>query len=355
MGIYVIAAIFMFGILIAVHEFGHFITAKLSGVTVHEFSIGMGPLIWHKQGEETVYSLRLLPIGGFCAIEGEEGESNDSRSLSNQGFFRQFVIFAAGAAMNFLLGLVLVTVIYSGANAFYTAEIVDLNDAFPDQSESGVMVGDVIHAINGKRVYLMSDVNLLLSYGGIDKSQPLELTLLRDGEKISRTMERREYVDEDGSTYMGYGFSYGGVEEVGFGGRLKYSWYTTVDFVRMVYFSLRMMVMGEVGVSDLSGPVGVVGSMAEVGQSSDSWLEALENIAYFAALISVNLSVMNLLPIPALDGGKIFFLCLNTVGMKLFGKKVPARFENSLSAVFFIMLMGVMLLVTVSDISKFFG
>lgn len=354
MGIYIIAAILMFGILIAVHEFGHFITAKLSGVMVHEFSIGMGPLLWHKQGKETEYSLRLLPIGGFCAIEGEESESDNPRSLNNQGFFRQFLIFVAGAGMNFILGLLLVTLLYSGANAFYTAEIVELNKDFPDQSESGVMVGDVIHEINGKRVYIMSDVQLLMDYGGFDKEQPLQLTLIRDGEKIHRSMERREYFDDNGERYMGYGFTYGGVEEVGFAGRLKYSWYTAVDFVRMVYFSLRMMFTGEVGVSDLSGPVGVVGTMAEMGQGSENFLAALENIVYFAAMISVNLAVMNLLPVPALDGGKILFLCLNTVGLKLFGKKMPARFENALSAAFFIMLMVLMLFVTVSDVSKFF-
>ena len=152
MGIYIIAAIVMFGILIAVHEFGHFITAKLSGVIVHEFSIGMGPLLWHREGKETAYSLRLLPIGGYCAIEGEESESDNPRSLNNQGFFHQLLIFAAGALMNFLLGLLLVTVLYSGANAFYTAEIVELNEAVPDQTESGVMVGDVNYEINGKRV-----------------------------------------------------------------------------------------------------------------------------------------------------------------------------------------------------------
>ena len=145
------------------------------------------------------------------------------------------------------------------------------------------------------------------------------------------------------------------MEEVGLAGRLKYSWYTAVDFVRMVYLSLRMMFAGEVGVSDLSGPVGVVGTMAQVGQESANWVAAVENIVYFAAVISVNLAVMNLLPIPALDGGKIVFLAINTLGVKLFGRKVPARFENALSAVFFILLMGMMLLVTVSDISKFFG
>lgn len=353
MGIYIIAAVVMFGILIAVHEFGHFITAKLCGVTVHEFSIGMGPRLWHRQGRETEYSLRLLPIGGYCAIEGEEDDSDDPRSLNNQGFFRQLLVFAAGAGMNFLLGLLLVTLLYSGAQGFYTAEVVSLADGFPAESEEGVLVGDVIYAINGKRVYMMSDVQLILTYGGIDRTQPITLTLLREGEKHTCTLERRTYSGEDGESYQGYGFTYGGVEEVGFSGRLKYSWYTSLDFVRTVYYSLRMMVTGEVGVSDLSGPVGVVGTMAEVGQESENWMAAVENILYFAAMISVNLAVMNLLPIPALDGGKILFLAINAAALRLVGRKLPARVENSLATVFFLLLMALMAVVTVSDISKF--
>ena len=355
MVIYIIAAILMFGILIAIHEFGHFITAKLCGVTVHEFSIGMGPLLWHRQGEETEYSLRLLPVGGFCAIEGEEGDSNDPRSLSNQGFFRQVMVFAAGAAMNFILGFLIIAAIYSTAGGFYTAEIVDLHEDFPNRGEDGIMVGDVLYEINGERIYTMSDVNLVMNYGEFDDEGTLYVTVLRDGEKLQRTMKLTNYVNENGETHTAYGFTYGGVAEATLGNKLKYSWYSTLDFVRMVRMSLQMLISGDAGVQDLSGPVGIVSTITEVGQESQNIGEAISNIAYFAALISVNLAVMNLLPIPALDGGKILFLCINTIGMKLFGKKMPARFESAVTVAFFALLMGMMAFVTFSDITKLAG
>lgn len=350
MAIYIIAAVLMFGILIAVHEFGHFITAKLSGVTVHEFSIGMGPLLWHKQGAETEYSLRLLPIGGFCAIEGEEGDSEDPHSLGNQSFWRQVLVFAAGAAMNFLLGLVIVCAIYSTAGGFYTAEISALNEGFPPEQD--VQVGDVIYAINGERIYTMSDVNLVMNYGRFDEEGTLHMTVLRDGEKLRRTLRLTDYTDENGESYRAYGFTYGGVVEATLWNKLKYSWYSTVDFVRMVRMSLQMLVTGQAGVQDLSGPVGIVSTITEVGQNSASIGDAISNIAYFAALISVNLAVMNLLPIPALDGGKILFLCINTLALKFFGKKMPQRFENAVTVAFFALLMCMMLFVTFSDITK---
>ncbi|MGM9662814.1 MAG: M50 family metallopeptidase [Oscillospiraceae bacterium] len=352
MAIYIIVAVFMFGVLIAVHEFGHFITAKACGVTVHEFSLGMGPRLWHKQGAETEYSLRLLPIGGYCAMEGEEEASDDPGSLSNQGFFRQLLVFAAGAGMNFLLGFLIVLALYSTAGGFLTAEIVELNEGFPQEGEDGVMVGDVLYEINGERIYNFSDVSMVMSYTSSGEEGAIDVVLLRGGEKLRRTLYLTDYVDENGETYRAYGFTYGGRAEATALNKLKYSWYTTLDFVRMVRMSLQMLLTGQAGIRDLSGPVGIVGTITEVGEQSETKAEAFSNIAYFAALISVNLAVMNLLPIPALDGGKILFLCLNTAGLLLFKKKIPERFENALSFAFFAMLMAVMLLVTFSDITK---
>ena len=350
--VYILIAILIFGVLIAVHEFGHFITAKACGVLVHEFSIGMGPRLWHRQGKETAYSLRLLPIGGYCAMEGEDEDSDNPRSLGNQGFFKQLAVFAAGAAMNFLLGFLIMLIIYANATAFLTPEIVSLQADFPDQSESGVMVGDVFYSINGERVYNFSDVNLILRYTSFDQNGTMHAVLLRGGEKIERTLTLHDYTDESGETTRRYGFSYGGEETATPLVIVKYSWYSTIDFVRMVRLSLQMLVTGQAGVRDLSGPVGIVSTITQVGEESATKAEAFENIAYFAALITVNLAVMNLLPIPALDGGKILFLVLNAIGSKLFGKRIPAKFENLLSVVFFALLMALMLFVTFSDVSK---
>ena len=152
--VYILIAILIFGVLIAVHELGHFLAAKACGVRVNEFSIGMGPQLLHKTKGDTEYSLRLLPIGGYCAMEGEDEDSDDDRALNRQVWWKKFIIFVAGAFMNFLTGLLIIVCLYAGAQGFYTSDIIELNPDFPQQGEEGLMPGDVIYAINGERVYL---------------------------------------------------------------------------------------------------------------------------------------------------------------------------------------------------------
>ena len=353
--VYILAAVLLFGILIAVHEFGHFITAKACGVSVHEFSVGMGPLLFRKQGKETAYSLRLLPLGGYCAIEGEDENSDDPHSLTNQGYFRQVLVFAAGAAMNFLLGLLIVIALYSSAEYFLTPTIVELREGFPDAGENGVLAGDVLYELNGERIYLFNDVELVMSMGDFDDQGTLHAVLLREGEKIRRTMHLTEYTNEDGSREYAYGFTYGGTVKASPRLKLKTAWYTSIDFVRMTRMSLKMLLTGEAGIGDLSGPVGIVSTMEQMGSDAETKRAGLENILYFSALVSVNLAVMNLLPLPVLDGGKILFLTLNTVGYKLFRRRIPRRVENALGTVCFIALIAMMFFVTYSDITKLFG
>ena len=199
---YIIAAILIFGVLIAVHELGHFLAAKACGVRVNEFSIGMGPTIFHTTKGETEYSLRLLPIGGFCAMEGEDEESDDPRALEKQGFWKKLLIFVAGAAMNFLTGFLIMLCLYAGAQGFYTAEIVELDPAFPQQGENGIMVGDVIWAINGERIYLKSDVSTVLGVVDLDESGTIEMTVKRGGEKLKRTLTLQTYTDENGEAHV---------------------------------------------------------------------------------------------------------------------------------------------------------
>ena len=350
--VYILIAVLLFGIFIAIHEFGHFITAKACGVLVHEFSIGMGPLLFQKQGKETAYSLRLLPLGGYCAIEGEDELSDEPRALSKQSYLRQVVVFAAGAAMNFLLGLLIVLVLYSSAEAFLTPTITELRDGFPCEGEDGVMVGDVLYELNGERIYLFSDVELVMSLGDFDEQGTLHAVLLRDGKKIERTLQLTDYVGEDGETERAYGFTYGGTVEATPLLRLKNAWYNTIDFVRMTRLSLKMLLTGEAGVKDLSGPVGIVSTMEQMASAAETKRAGIENILYFGALVSVNLSVMNLLPLPALDGGKILFLTLNTVSYRLFRRRIPAKVENMLGTACFVLLMAMMLFVTYSDITK---
>ncbi len=349
--VYILAAILVFGVLIAVHELGHFMAAKACGVRVNEFSIGMGPALWKKQKGETQYSLRLLPVGGFCAMEGEEEDSDDPAALNNQGFWAKLLIFAAGAAMNFIAGLLIILMLYAGAKAFYEPVITDFADGCPLESAEGLQTGDRIVRIDGERVYVYSDIRLLL---GLNKTGVFDLVVERNGEKVTLTdfpMAPQTYTDQNGASYTSYGL-YFGAEKATLGRKLSYTWNNAVDFVRLVRLSLQMLLTGEAGMKDMSGPVGIVSTMTEVGEQSESVRAAVENIAYIAALIAVNLAVMNLLPLPALDGGKIFFLVINAVAMLLFKKQIPAKYENYIHFAGLVLLLALMAVITLSDVWK---
>ena len=353
---YIIVAILLFGILIAAHEWGHFIAARLCGVTVLEFAIGMGPVLWRKTGKKgTEFTLRALPIGGFCAMEGEEEESDDPHSLGRQGFWKKVFVFAAGAIMNFLVGVLIIFLLFINVEAFRTAEITGFAPEFALQGEDGLMAGDVLYSIDGERIYIYSDVGLFLSRGN---GENFDLVVLRDGKKVTLEdfpMTVQTYTDaQSGESYQGYGLYFGGVEEATFGVKLKMTWLNSLDFVRIVRYSLQELVRGNAGLKDLSGPVGIVSTISQVGQQSPGILVALENIAYFGAMIAMNLAVFNLLPIPALDGGHIFFMLISLAGEKLFGKKIPAKVESIINGVFFALLMGLMLFVTINDVWKLF-
>lgn len=351
--VYILVAILIFGVLIAVHELGHFMAAKACGVRVNEFSIGMGPSLLKKQKGETLYSLRLLPVGGYCAMEGEEENSNDPAALNNKNFWQKLLIFAAGAIMNFVAGFVILLILNASAAAFYTPVITGFADGCPLQSENGLQTGDRIWSIDGERVYVYGDLSLLLPRGnGTD----FDLVVVRNGEKVALTdfpMTKAEYPSADGSTYTGYGL-YFGTEKATFGSRIANSWYNAVDFVRLVRLSLQMLISGEAGFKDMSGPVGIVTTISDVGEQSASAGAAAANIANLAALIAVNLAVMNLLPLPALDGGKIFFLVVNALCMLTIRRKIPEKYENYIHLVGFILLMVLMVAITFQDVWKIF-
>ena len=351
--LYAFLAILIFGLLIGVHEFGHFAAAKLCGVRVNEFSIGMGPLLFQRTKGETDYSLRLLPFGGYCAMEGEDEDSPDERALNHQPFHKQFIIFVAGAAMNFLTGFLIILCLYIGAQAFYTTEIMGFAEGFPYEGEDGILVGDEIYKINGERIYTRSDVSTILQFKS--RGDTMELVVRREGEKLTRTLEKQTYTDADGNEYRAYGFTYGGVEEATAARKLKYAWYNTLDYVRLVRLSLQMLVSGAAGVKDLNGPVGIVSTISEMGHETEEQEgkgAAIESVLYYGALIAVNLAVMNLLPLPALDGGKVLILVVNAASMRLMKKKIPQKFETAINAAGFALLMALMLFVTLQDVWK---
>ena len=215
------------------------------------------------------------------------------------------------------------------------------------------MVGDEIYKINGERIYIRSDVSTILQYKS--RGDTMEMVVRRDGEKLTRTLHKQTYTTEDGQEYRAFGFSYGGIVEATPGLKLKYAWYNALDYVRLVRLSLQMLITGAAGVKDLSGPVGIVSTISEMGQETEAaegFAAALENVFFFGALIAVNLAVMNLLPLPALDGGKILILVADAIAMLLFKKKIPQKFETAINAAGFVALMGLMLFVTFNDVIK---
>ncbi|MBR4545728.1 MAG: site-2 protease family protein [Oscillibacter sp.] len=351
----IFAAILIFGFLIATHELGHCVVAKLCGVQVNEYAIGMGPLLWQRQYGETLYSLRAFPIGGYCAMEGEDEDTGNERSFVRQKAWKKFLILVAGAFMNFLTGVVLILILYSGAGAFLTDEITGFADGFPLEGESGLMKGDVFYKIDSYRTYLRGDASLFLSY---HKGDTIDLVVVRDGQKVTLKdfpMTRRTYTGTDGESYTGFGIYVGiHADEATFLNRLRYTWLNALDFVQLVRFSLVQLFTGGASVKDLTGPVGIVSTMTQMSEQSETVKAALDNMLYFAALLAVNLAVMNLLPFPALDGGRVLFLVLDEISLLLFHRPVPEKYQAAVNAVGMAALLTLMLLVTVQDVLKLF-
>ena len=346
---YIIIAIIIFGILIAIHEFGHFMAAKLCGVKVEEFAIGMGPALFKKQKGETVYALRILPIGGFCAMAGEDEESDDPRAFTNQGFWKKFVILCAGSFMNLVLGIVLILIMYAGAQAFVTPTIDHFMDGCPYEGAEAMQPGDTFYSIDGQRIYLVSDVSSFLIRGdGV-----YDIVMLRDGEKVElkdfalTTKTYAEYADEGPK----YGFVFGYTEAT-FGAKLEYTWNTTLEFSRLVWLGLGDLINGRVGLKDMSGPVGIVDMMNEVGQQAESAKAAADNLLYISAFIAINLAIMNMLPIPALDGGRVFLMIVTVIIEAVSRKKLDPKYEGYIHLGGMVLLLGLMALVMYNDIAK---
>ena len=356
--LYVIVAILIFGVLIATHELGHFATAKALGVKVNEFSVGMGPALLKRQKGETLYSLRALPIGGYCAMEGEDDDSADPRSFGRAAGWKKVVILCAGAAMNFLTGLVILLVIYSSASGFYRPVIGGFTEGF-GLEDCGLQAGDVVVSVDGHRMYSYSNLEFFLTRAG----DTVDWVVERDGQRVRLDglyMPWQEAgVDENGQTIYQRGLQI--TRDVIPATPLvwlQYSWYGALDFVRTVWISLGELVSGAVGLRDLTGPVGIVDMMSEVGtdtQISPTLADAARNLAMLASLIAVNLAVMNLLPLPALDGGRIFFLLLNGVLYLLFRRRIDPRYEGYVHMAGLAALMVLMLAVTLSDVGRLLG
>lgn len=343
---YILFAIFIFGFLIFIHELGHFIAAKKLGVQVNEFSICMGPVLWKKTKGETTYSIRAIPVGGFCAMEGEDEALDNPRAFTSVAWWRRLIILAAGSFMNFLAGFLVVTVIIAVAGGIVRPTITGFFDNGGMEAQ-GLRVGDEFVKINGENVYLYDDVSMLLSRG----NGVFDLVIRRDGEKISLPgvkLEKGDY-ELNGQTVHMYGILSGEREEKNLWTVLRTSWFQTLDFVRLVRLGLQDLVTGAVGINDMSGPVGIVNVMVDTGTSAETASMGFLNVIYLAAFIAVNLAVMNMLPLPALDGGRIACLLITTVAEKISRRKLNPRYEGYLHGAGLALLLVLMAYVTFHD------
>jgi len=345
----VIFAVLIFSLLIFVHEFGHFFTAKLCGVQVNEFAIFLGPALYKKQVGETLYSIRCIPFGGYCAMEGEDEETDNPRSFQKAAWWKRLIILVAGSAMNFLTGLVIYLALFLPAEQIVVPEIVEFTDCCIFNTEDGLHQGDEIVSIDGEKVYNTGDVTTLL---GLNPTGVHDVVIRRNGQEISF----RDYAmththeNEDGTTYQHYGFTFGRAEAASFTDKLAYVWNLTIDNVRMVRLSLKMLVTGQVGLNDMAGPVGIVSEMSQIAAESQTTGIALLNLLSVGAFLAINLAVMNLLPIPALDGGRAVCLLLTTAAEFITGKKIDPKYEGYLHAAGMVALMGLMAVILFKDV-----
>ena len=331
----IILAILAFGVLVIVHEFGHFITAKRGGVQVNEFWIGMGPTLLKHEYHGTLYCLKLLPFGGACVMEGEDGESENEHAFGKAKLPRRMLIVCAGALMNFLVGFLIVLAVMqpNGPNGGYiVSTISEVNPASTASADGGLEAGDEILKIDGYHILVRSDFETALSRTA---STTHKVTVRRDGEKVTLPSVKLEAAVTDANGNKRIGITFAELPD-SLGMHLSMSVRTAVNYARLV--------SGQVGVDQLSGPVGVAEVMADTAKYS--------MISFFqlVAFISINLGVMNLLPLPALDGGRLVFLIIEGIRRK----PVPPKYEGYVHAAGLMLLLMLMVYVTGQDVLRIF-
>lgn len=334
----------VFTVIVTAHEFGHFIMAKRSGVLVKEFAIGMGPKIIGKQWGETLYSFRILPIGGFCMMQEEVGNSGDARSLSSKSVGQRLSILAAGSAMNFLLGFLLMFIIVM-AQGQASNIIGEISPNFPAQ-QAGMQVKDKIVMVNGIKTKNMQDITNVLSTVGDNE---IEFMINRDGQEIAINLERQ--YSEQSQRYL-VGFTAELVKGNIISG-IQNGFMETINLLKMTIDGFVMLLTGQVAVEELAGPVGVINVGVQVwdaGVKESIWF-AVQQMFFLGALISVNLGVFNLFPFPALDGGRILFTAIEGIR----GKPVNPKVEGFFHILGFVLLMGLMVFVLYNDIVRGIG
>lgn len=334
----ILVAILFFELIILVHEGGHYVAARLMKIKVNEFSIGMGPKLFQFKKKDTLYTLRLVLFGGYCAMEGEDSESDDASAFVNKRVIQRIFVVVAGAVMNLILGAVIVLVLVSSQSLVGTNEIAKFDDNAMS-AQTGLQVGDTIKSIDGMRVYTTNDITTGLSRS---RDDTVEMVVSRNGkdEKINVQFEMDEY---EGTEYLKMDFWIRGVEKTP-ANVISQAGKEFVSYTRMVFLSVHDLIVGRFGLKDLSGPVGAVTVVSDAVKTS------LYSVFKIMALLTINIGLFNLFPIPALDGWRLFVL----IGEGITKKKLPQKLEYSINAVGLTLLIGLMCVVTFSDITKLF-
>lgn len=355
----IIIAILVFGAIIVVHEFGHFQAARRCNVKVEEFAIGIGPKIFSFKPGETVYSLRVFPIGGFCRMLGEDESNPDARALNNASVWKRMSIILGGVFMNFLLAIIFMVVI-TFLGGYTTTTVYSVSEDTP-AAEIGLKPGDKIIEANGSKINIFDDMYFLLQDTG---GKTIDITFLRDGEKIMKQVTPYPVKYSDGS--VGYKIGYvpytkaglfrelgDGVERVGFFDGLKTAYYTNLYFVKTAVIGIQRLVSGRIGIQEMSGPVGVTTVISDVYEQSVSQgpVVTTVNMLYFLVFLSVNVGVFNLLPLPALDGGRFIFLLLEAIRRK----PVKPEIEGVIHFVGLALLMILSVFIMYNDVLKIFN
>ena len=350
----IIFAIIIFSFLIFIHEFGHFIAAKSSGVQVNEFSMFMGPAIWKKQKGETLYSIRCIPIGGYCAMEGEDTDTDNPRSFQKAAWWKRLIILVAGSFMNLIAGILIMVIVFLPTKAYVDPVISHFEAYSTVDGVQGLQVGDRILEVDGEKIYVQADFSLVLQ---LNPGDVHDLVVERNGQKVELNdfrMEKHEVTDEEGNVSMMYGMNFSVVKDPSFGQRLKYGILNTIDSVRNVRLSLQMLFSGQAGFKDVGGPVMIIDQMSQVANASRTWVDAMLNMLYFGGFIAINLAVMNMLPIPALDGGRVFFLLVTTAIEAITKKKIDPKYEGYIHAAGMVLLLGFMAVILFKDVFTIF-
>ena len=349
----VLFAILIFSVLIFVHELGHFITAKLCGVQVNEFSMFMGPAIWKKQIGETLYAIRTIPIGGYCAMEGEDEDTDNPRSFQKAVWWKRLIILVAGSAMNLLTGIVIYACLFLPQEQIIVPEIREFTDCCIFNTEDGLHLGDRILEIDGEKIYTNSDISTMIA---LNPTGIHDLVIQRGDKTLTFTdyAMTHTHLNEEGEEYLHYGFGFGVEKEASLADRLAYIRDITIDDVRMVRLSLGMLLSGKAGLNDMAGPVGIISQMSDIAAESGTAWNAFLNLLSVGAFLAINLAVMNLLPIPALDGGRAVCLLLTTAVEAVTRKKIDPKYEGYLHAAGMIALLGLMAVIMFKDIFVLF-